>query len=330
MGLVPKIQDIADELGISVSTVSRALSGSRLVGEEVRGEVERVAAEQGYVRRPRRRRRGIVNLRVVADGVDSIVGGLAGLLAGLREGMAGVPLNLFCDLAEPDYDPFPHKKGGDVDAFVFAQRDPDQRVLERVSGQGTPLVVIDGVLEGRACVAPDHLDGMDRLVGYLAERMPELHPCFVVVDESGWWEQERLEGLAGACTRRGVEFDPASDVIRGPGFREAAGAVTARCAAGAFNALVCCDDLTAVAVINELGRAGIGVGSRVLVSGFGGQVVARLLRPAPVTIEVSSRALGVRAAAMIDAWLHGGGVVNAVERVGGVLVTGDGGARGGG
>ena len=238
-------------------------------------------------------------------------------------------LNLFCDAAEPDYDPFSHKKGGDTDAFVVFQRVPDDRVLELVSGQGTPLVVVDHVVEGRACVAPDHVDGMDRLIGHLVERVSELHPCFVTIEGAGWRERERLEGMAGACVRRGIDFDPDRDVIRGAGFREAAGAVTARCAAGAFNAVLCVDDPTAVAICSELGRAGIGVGSRVMVTGFGGHPVARLLRPAPATIEVSAATLGQRAAMMIARWLGGGEPGGGIERVAGNLLAGDAGPRGG-
>ncbi len=325
--LMPGMREIADALGLSLATVSRAVGGSRLVGERVRGEVRRVAEELGYVRMPRRRRRGIVNLRVVIDrpdpaGSGEFGAGLADLLAGLRQGMPGGGLNLFCDEAGPEYDPFAHKKGGDTDAFVIFQRAPDERVMELVAGRGTPLVVVNQVVTGRACVAPDHVDGMDRLVGLLADRFGELEPCFVSVDGDGW-ERERLEGMAGACLRRGIGFDPERDVIRGAGFREAAAAVTARCAAGTYNALVCIDDPTAVAVCGELARAGIAVGSRVAVTGFGGLPVLRLMRPALATIEVSIETLGQRAAMMIGRWLAGEAPTAGIERVAGALLSGD-------
>lgn len=335
LALVPGIRDIADVLGVSASTVSRALSGSRLVSEGLRVEVRRVAEELGYVRRVRRRRRGIVNLRVVTDDRETappLAAGddLGALMFGLREGLAGRGLNLFCDAGGPEYDPFSHKKGGDTDAFVVFQRVPDERVLETISGQGTPVVVVNQVVDGWPCVAPDHLDGMDRLVGHLVERANDLHPCFVAVEGAGGLEQERLDGMAGACLRRGVEFEADRDVILGAGFREAAAAVTARCSAGVFNAAVCMDDPTAVAVCGELGRAGIAVGSRVLVTGFGGHPMARLLRPAPATIEVSIEALGRRAAMMIGRWLGGEEAVAGIERIAGNFVPADNVPRAGG
>jgi len=324
MAEVARIQDIAQQLGVSISTVSRALSGSRLVGEEVRAEVERVAGELAYTRRPRRRRRGVVNLRVVTDpvqeGVEPSVD-LALLLAGLREGLAGRMLNLFCDEAGPDYDPFLHKKGGDIDALVFAQREPEAALLECVRRRDVPLVIVNAVIDGCACVAPDHLDGIDRLVGHLAERIEEFRPCLVFADEAGSWNHEMREAMVGACVRREVEFEPDRDAGIAPD------AVAARCSAVGWNAAVCGDFLTAAAVLSDLSRVGIAVPSRVSVACFGDSPVRKLLRPSPVAVAVSGFSLGRRAAALIDHWLAGGERQPLLERVTGSLVAGDAGAR---
>jgi len=324
LAVVARIQDIAEQLGVSISTVSRALSGSRLVGEEVRAEVERVAGELGYNRRARRRRRGIVNLRVVIDpvreGVEPAVD-LALLLAGLREGLAGRVLNLFCDEAGPDYDPFLHKKGGDIDALVFAQRKPEDALLESVRRRDVPLVILNAAVDGWACVAPDHLDGIDRLVGHLAERIEEFRPCLVFGDEAGPWNQEMREAMEGACMRRGVEFEPDRDAGIAPD------TVAARSSAVGWNAAVCGDFLTAAAVLGDLGRVGIAVPSRVSVACFGDNPVRKLLRPAPVAVAVSAFSLGRRAAALIGHWLAGGEREPCLERVTGALVAGDAGSR---
>ena len=42
------IYDIANELGISASTVTRALNGKRGVGEKLRADIANKAAEMGY------------------------------------------------------------------------------------------------------------------------------------------------------------------------------------------------------------------------------------------------------------------------------------------
>lgn len=324
--MVARIQDIAENLGVSISTVSRALSGSRLVGEELRAEVERVAREFGYARRPRRRRRGVVNLRVATDpleeGVEPAVD-LAQLLAGLREGLAGRVLNLFCDEAGPGYDPFQTKKGGDIDALVFAQREPDEALLKSVRRHGVPAVMVNSAIDGWACVAPDHLDGMDRLVGHLVERIDELHPCLVLGDEFGRWNQEMREAMEGACKRRGVDFDPERDAGIAPD------TVAARCVAVGWNAAVCSDFPAAAAVLADLSRVGIAVPSRVTVACFGDSQVRKLLRPTPVAVAVSAFSLGKRAAELVDHWLAGGECQPCLERVAGSLVGGDAGPWGG-
>lgn len=42
------LKDLADELGVSIATVSRALHGSHEVGEEMRARVKALAAERNY------------------------------------------------------------------------------------------------------------------------------------------------------------------------------------------------------------------------------------------------------------------------------------------
>ena len=57
--MVPTIKDIAKELGISYSSVSRALNGKRGVSDETRKEIEEKAFEMGY--QPNDLARGLVN-----------------------------------------------------------------------------------------------------------------------------------------------------------------------------------------------------------------------------------------------------------------------------
>ena len=43
-----RMQDIADKLGVSTVTVSKALAGKKGMSEELRREIEELAAKMGY------------------------------------------------------------------------------------------------------------------------------------------------------------------------------------------------------------------------------------------------------------------------------------------
>src|SRR5262245_24688408 len=121
---MPTIDDIARELGISSATVSRALNGSRLVGPEIRKSVATVAKRLGYEKRSIRRHRGraILSVKLVlprhAEPERALFYDFVALIEGLRRGFTQCGLNLLCEVNSPDFDPYPHKKGGDIDAFI--------------------------------------------------------------------------------------------------------------------------------------------------------------------------------------------------------------------
>jgi DNA-binding LacI/PurR family transcriptional regulator len=263
-----------------------------------------------------------VNLRVItgspgeedADGLD-----LAALLDGLREGLAGRALNLFCDVAVPGYDPFAHKKGGDTDAFVMAPGTLEEELLDRIGQRRVPAVMVNAVRADCYCVAPDHHEGLDRLLGQLAERIEKIHPCLLLSEPSGRWNEELRAAAEGACVRRGLLFDPARDALTSAGAREAAATVATSCPARGWNAIVCDRFSTAVAVLGELGRVGIAGSGRVTVACIGDAAIRRLMRPAPVALAVPDREIGRRAGLCIERWLDGEEWQPGVERVAGSL-----------
>ena len=124
------IYQVAKEAGVSPATVSRVLKGSQLIGEASRQKVLQAAKKVGYAaRRVRRQReRAILNVKLILprheSGLKRLFYDFSGLADGLRAGLAPCELNLLTDVARRGLDPYPHKKGGDIDAFVFAFQRP--------------------------------------------------------------------------------------------------------------------------------------------------------------------------------------------------------------
>ncbi|WP_035604050.1 LacI family DNA-binding transcriptional regulator [Haloferula sp. BvORR071] len=325
---MPTIDDIARELGISSATVSRALNGSRLVGVEVRKKVAATAKRLGYEKRSIRRHRGraILSVKLVLprhlEPERALFYDLAALVEGLRVGFTQCGLNLLCEVNAPDFDPYPHKKGGDIDAFIFAFHRPSQQTLKSLREHGTPFVVLNRAIPGLPCVASDHAAGMLDLLDHLRATIPEIRARFVSIEGLGQIHEERLDGFEQACQRRGIDFDRAKHCIE---FPDIASIQTERVAAATkhANVLVCVNDIVGTVVLSELDRLGVAVPRSIAVTGFDDSPVRRLSRPLLTTVNLPVEELARYAATRLQAEIIDNKAPAALLRVTGRLIVGD-------
>lgn len=325
---MPTIDDIARELGISSATVSRALNGSRLVSMDVRQKVEGAAQKLGYLKRNIRRHRGraILSVKLVlprhAEPERALFYDFAALIEGLRRGFTLCGLNLLCEVNSPDFEPYPHKKGGDIDAFVFAFQRPSQQALKSLREHGTPFVILNRSIPGLPCVGSDHAAGMLDLLDHLRSKMADIRPRFVSIEGIGQVHEERLDGFDQACRRRGIAFDRAKDSVVFPDIASIQTAGVAAAAKGA-NVLVCVNDIVGTVVLSELDRLGVDVPSQVAVTGFDDSPVRRLSRPLLTTVSLPVEELARYAATRLQAEIIENEAPAALLRVTGHLIPGE-------
>ena len=325
---MPTIDDIARQLGISSATVSRALNGSRLVSGEVRERVALAAKRLGYEKRQIRRHRGraILSVKLVlprhAEPERALFYDFAALIEGLRRGFTLCGLNLLCEVNSPDFEPYPHKKGGDIDAFVFAFQRPGQQALNSLREHGTPFVVLNRSIPGLPCVGSDHAAGMLDLLDHLRGRMPEIRPRFVSIEGLGQVHEERLDGFEQACHRRGVPFDRERHSVIFPDISSIQTAGVAAAAKGA-NVLICVNDIVGTVVLSELDRLGVRVPEQMAVTGFDDSPVRRLSRPLLTTVSLPVEELARYAATRLQAEIIENAGPAALLRVTGHLISGE-------
>lgn len=325
---MPTIYDIAEAAGVSASTVSRSLKNSTLVNDGVKARVMKCAKELGFERRnvKRQRSRTILNVRLVLPNPEERVRGsfydVADLVAGLRDGFAPSALNLVVDLAGPDFVAFPHKKGGDTDAFVFAFQRPPDHVVAELKERGVPFSVIHRFIKEMPCVAADSKKGMAQLVNHMLEKRPNLKPAFIALEEMSGIASERLNALVAACQAAKVPFDAECDVYRfcnSQSIREA----TLRELADRYNALICVNDIVGSVALNELSRIGIKVPDQILVSGFDDSPLRTLTRPLLTTVAMPVRDLASRAGQLLAAEVIEGKPASSWVLVDGQLLIGE-------
>lgn len=319
------IYDIAEKAGVSGSTVSRALNGSRLVSDDVRERIQVIARDLGFEKRNvrRHRQRTILNIRLVLPHHDSPERGLfydlSQLIDGLRKGFAPTAINIMSDLGGPAFIPFPHKKGGDTDAFVFAFHLPTSEVLQTLLEREIPFVILNRATPGLPCIGSDHASGMADLVAHLAGK--PIKPCFLTIDGLGEIFEERRDGLTSALEKKGIPFLPEHIFS----FKNIAALTSEALApiAKRYDTLFCVNDIVASVVLAELSRLGVSVPEKCQVTGFDDSPLRRITRPLLTTVAMPVFDLARRAGERLAKEVIEGATNIPPERLRGSLLIGE-------
>ena len=169
------IQDVADEAGVSVATVSRALRGMDHVAEGTRQRVAAVASRLGYVPH--------FGAAVLAGGVTRTVGLVAPyfniwytsqILAGVEEVVSAAGHDLVIYAADTHANrerfllraPSLHTR---IDGLLVVDFFPDADQLRRLVASGLNLIALGEHLDGVASIAIDNYDAAHRATRHLLE-----------------------------------------------------------------------------------------------------------------------------------------------------------------
>ena len=284
---------VAEKAGVSKATVSRALAGSSLIGDEMRGHIERISSEMGYVKKRQKRHseRSILTVKMVmppiANEVSQLFYGFMHLVSGLRDGLAPSGVNVIVENNGKNYRPFPHKKGGSVDAFVFAFHCPTTEVIKEIEKKGVACVVLDRMVRGVRQVVSDHSDALYQIAEHLADRGVTGDCCFVAYEGIEAIMRERLHGFERGCDDCGIAFDAKDDVwmVAQPEeihLKE----VKALYEQGVRN-FVAVNDITGLILLQQLNRLGYQIPKDVRVTGCGRSPLRDITHPKLTTVDLS-------------------------------------------
>lgn len=286
------IYDVAEAAGVSAATVSRVMNGSRLIGEEARRKVERAARQLGYApRRVRRQReRSILNVKLVLprhqSGLKRLFYDFSELTDGLRLGLAPCEVNLVTDVVRRGFDPFPHKKGGDIDAFVFAFQRPTGRVLREIRARGAEVVLLNRRVRGVPHVCCDDRNGMRQLARHLSVRGVGSKVAFLGYDGIEDVLAERLSGFEEGARKHGIRFESSRDVFRYRSPEEVSGEEVKKLLQQGWTTFVCVNDVLGAVIVQFLRELGCVLPREVRVSGFDDSPVRALVRPELTTVSM--------------------------------------------
>jgi DNA-binding LacI/PurR family transcriptional regulator len=307
---MPSIRKIAEQAGVSISTVSRALNNEAFVRPETRKLIISVANRNGYVAKMGRRILSYVGLAftqdiTLANPFDSSV--LAGVMRGLDEGRFSlVLLNMRRD-KEPGetYTQFFMRKG--VRGVLLRTAHESRHVCEAVADEGFPHVVISERFDVPRInyVDCDSNPDTGRAINYLVS-LGHRRIAFAMHSIADQDHLDRLEGYRQGLARNDLPFDEnlifrhRSGLAGGETVMEVALSQRNRATAIYF-----ADPMLAIGAVNKAHQLGVRIPDDMSIVGFDDSDVRHSVHPRLTAVCQDATTLGFEAALWLTRLLTG-------------------------
>lgn len=303
------IKDIAKDLNISTSTVSRGLAGDKCISDETKRRIAESAKRLGYQRNSiaATLRSGRTNtIGIIVNEMNTPLSGqlVAGVQDFLKEKGIGVLI------ANSNNDPamelanlkmFLNRL---VDGLIVMLCDKSTNISEfqQALNQGTPVVFCDSLADSHSDsdhVISNHLNKAFFLVDHLIhsgrKRVVHLKGRSILPKY-----EMLLHAYRDALRKYNMKYDPElvlETEITGQGGRDAIDLLLDRNVN--FDTVFACHDYVAVGAMNRLRERGIKVPDQVAVAGYSGSELSTMVYPQLTTVETPMSAMGHEAARII-------------------------------
>ena len=297
------ISDIAAALGVTPSTVSRALSGSPRVKEETRLAVEQMAAEMGYernvvasnLRKGRSDIVGIIVPRIHREFFSNCIGGAESILEA-----AGYSV-LICqthERFEAEVKALRTLRNNQVAGVLMSHAigsDNGDHILETLGGR-IPLVQFDRVFSGLpgAKVVSNNFQGAYEATKHLVEQGYRRIGTLAGYMNSEAYEA-RLAGYRAALRDGGLDMDESiifyDTIVRETGFEAGLKAIEAGC-----DALYSAGDFSALGAIEAARSRGLRIPAEFGFVGTANESFTALMTPSMSSLALNPFEMGRQAA----------------------------------
>ncbi|MBU8912381.1 MAG: LacI family transcriptional regulator [Spirochaetales bacterium] len=292
------IYDIADKLGTSVSTVSRALNNSRLVSDGKSRLIRDTAAQMGYQKRQIKRhaKRTILNIVLILpyreDTYMHLFYDPAQLIKGIEDGFGDTTISMNIDLDMGNSKIFAHKKSGNIDGVIFAFSDPKDTLLQILDSRRVPYIFLNRIKSEHNYICCDHRTGMMTLVRTIVEKRKAENLLFIGIENGTGVSEEREAGFREACGKFQISGKVSSissieditpEFIDGIDIKET-------------DALLCCNDYLGTTLYQALIHRNIRIPQDIALTGFDNSPIRNLFWERLTTIDLSVDQFGREAA----------------------------------
>lgn len=296
---------VAKLAGVSISTVSHVLNGTRHVNDETRQKVLKAIADTSYrqdalARAMRRSRTDSIGL-IVSDGGEPA---FAEMIRGVEETAASQGITLL--LANSAEDPERERRA----VLALLERRVDGVILARAAGSGpevlaefanrkTPLVLMDRLSgEPYDQVGVENREPIRELVEHLASQGHK-RILLIAGDTRVATLRERHEAFKEAMIAAGVSPKDQPRVIAGEPAETDAGIQDALSAAKPPTAVIACSTVLAAAALRQIQQRGLRIPEDIAFATFDGFAYADLFQPQLTTVRQPAFQVGAVAAELL-------------------------------
>ncbi len=287
---------IAEETGLSVAAVSKALNHMPGISEKNAARVRECAKRLNYY--PNGAAQTLKTQRSYNIGVvyqnEMDHEYFSRMLTAVRDTAesAGYDLTFLSNRGVSEYGYAAHAMRRNCDGVLVCNGNIDQDDLERLASSPLPVVSVEREFEGRTSVWSDNVSGMEDIVDYVVKRG---HTRIAYVHgQLGQVATERLAAFRVACAKRGIEV-PGEYVIEALFQNPKESGLAVRKLMALPEPPTCVlfpDDISYLGGLTELEREGKVVPDDVSCVGYDGALISQILRPKLVTYRQDAEAMG--------------------------------------
>ena len=313
-----KIEDISKHLGLSVSTISKALNGYSDVSQRTRDRVFEAQKQLGYhpngaARSLRRGRTDKIGL-LINNPIEFLNDYIGDVMSGAALAAERFDQNLVMYTKEVIN---PHAlrricRAREVDGLLLIF-DPSEAALDVLTQERTPFVVFGrkSANENVSFISPDNYSGALALTKHLIDQGHQ-RIGFTMRPELGLTNTDRFAGYKQALQEAGIELDPDLIVETHSGQRDGYNAMVQLLRlADPPTALFAFYDLMAADALDAAIDYGLSVPDDIAIAGFDGLKLSMRTQPALTTVRQPLGRMGQRAVEMLMARIEDNDVLPA-------------------
>ncbi|MBN1892540.1 MAG: LacI family DNA-binding transcriptional regulator [Clostridiales bacterium] len=306
------MKDIAERLGVSVSTVSKSLNGTGNVSESVRQQILDTALEMGYASRRDSRARTSAKICVFIEnmgferiehfGYEIIVG--FRLAATERDWKVDIVPISMGEKIDYVYDEYMRKNGYDGGFLLgfFLHSDFHRQLKDTL----VPTVLLDNLIVNPkvACIGVDNYQGVTCAVEHLAS-LGHSSIALMNGDRNSRVSQERYQGFRVGMNKCNLPIQKNSVAYGDFSSDNHTETFVNTFIESGATAIVCASDYIAVGVLSALARLDLRVPRDISVTGFDDIPIARYSSPPLTTIRQDRLNIGKSACVALEQIMEG-------------------------
>lgn len=300
-----KLKDIADVAGVSIGSVSKALSNSHEISLKMTKKIHKIAKEMGYIANSQAR--GLKTNRSYNVGVVYIDKSKAGLkheyfstmLSSIQENLRikGYDFTFISNLVgTTKHTLLSHARYRRCDGVIIATADySDQQILQLMASD-MKVVTIDHDFPDHTAIMSDNNIGLGKIVEHIYKlghtKIAFIHGEMTLVTK------ERLESFHTACKKLGIEVPP-SYIKQGDYHLPKQSGLATRELLELTDPPTCIiypDDYSYMGGMTEIEKHNLNIPNDISVVGYDGIYLSRILRPTLTTYVQNSTEIGKQAA----------------------------------